>query len=174
MNNNLDEKNILTKLEIKVNKNLTFLNNFQKIIQGNDYNKILEYFSKYYIKKYDYVLVDVGNDVNSRIRQRLIKISNKIIIVITPNLLGVKEFCKLCKKVNLEFKGTTRSLHIILNKYYFDSISKNIFKKLTKKKIKFSIIFYKKKFEKLKKFFLKNEKIKINILLKKELRNILK
>ena len=174
INNKLNKKNIFLKSEIKINNNLFFLNNFQKIIQQNNYNNILEYFTKYYIKKYDYVLVDIGDSANRRIKQKIVKISDKNIMVMTNDLLGIKEVERLSLESNLKEDNKENSLHIILNKYYFNSISNSIFKNLVKRKIKFSTIFYNKKFINLSNKILKNRKFNFNLFFKNKLKNILK
>ena len=174
INNKLNKNNIFLKSEIKINNNLFFLNNFQKIIQQNNYNNILEYFTKYYIKKYDYVLVDIGDSANRRIKQKIVKISDKNIMVMTNDLLGIKEVERLSLESNLKEDNKENSLHIILNKYYFNSISNSIFKNLVKRKIKFSTIFYNKKFINLSNKILKNRKFNFNLFFKNKLKNILK
>lgn len=170
----LNKGNIFLKSEIKINNNLTFLNDFQKIILENKYNNILEYFTKYYIKKYDYVLVDIGNNADRKIKQKIIKISDKSIVVVAGDLLGIKEIEQLMFKTDFKNRDKKKSLHIILNKYYFNSISNSIFKNFIKEKIKFNIIFYNKKLQNFQNEILKNKKSKINLFLKNKLKNILK
>ncbi len=170
----LNKGNIFLKSEIKINNNLTFLNDFQKIILENKYNNILEYFTKYYIKKYDYVLVDIGNNADRKIKQKIIKISDKSIVVVADDLLGIKEIEQLMFKTDFKNRDKKKSLHIILNKYYFNSISNSIFKNFIKEKIKFNIIFYNKKLQNFQNEILKNKKSKINLFLKNKLKNILK
>ena len=172
-NNKLNRNNIFLKSEIKINNNLIFIDDFQKIIQENNYNNILEYFNKYYIKKYDYILVDIGDNADRRIRQKITKISNKSIVVMNSKLLGIKEIRQLMQKSKLQTKEKKKSLHIILNKCYFSSISNSILKKLTKKKIEIDIIFYNRKLKNIQDKTLNDEKIKINLFLKNKLKNIL-
>ena len=174
INNKLNKKDIFLKSEIKINNNLFFLNNFQKIIEQNNYNNILEYFTKYYIKKYDYVLVDIGDSANRRIKQKITELSDRNIMVMTNNLLGIKEVERLRADQNLIENNKENSLHIVLNKYYFSSISKSIFKDLVKRKIRVSIIFSNKKFINISNKILKNEKFNFNLFLKNKLKNILK
>ena len=127
---------------------------------------MLKYFVGYYIKNYDYILVDIGGAANKKIKQKMIKISDKKILVIINNLLGINEVKKLNSKTVFQTKNEKESLHIILNKYYFNTISKSIFKNIIKPKIKFNILFYNKKFQ--------NKKIRLNLFLKHKLKNILK
>ena len=173
INNKINKNNIFLKSEIKINNNLIFLNNFQKIIQENNYNNILEYFIKFYIKKYDYVLVDIGNYSDRKIKQKMINLSDKNILVIANNLLGIKGIEKFGVETYTKKKSKENSLHIIINKYYFNSISKDIFKNLVDKKIKLSTIFYNKNLVNLQNKILKNKKINLNIFLKNKIKNIL-
>ena len=68
INNNLDKNNIFYNYEIKIKNNLIFLNSFQEIIKENKNYNVLEYFYNYYIKKFDYVLVDIGDNASSKVR----------------------------------------------------------------------------------------------------------
>ena len=173
INNKINKNNIFLKSEIKINNNLFFLNNFQKIIQENNYKNILKFFKKYYTKKFEYILIDIGNNADRRTKQKIMKISDKNIRVMTDDLLGIKEIEELKLNINKEDSNKENSLHIILNKYYFNSISCSIFKNFVNKKIKFSTIFYNKKFKNFKNKILKNKKIKLNIFLKNKIKNIL-
>ena len=172
-NNEANKNNIFLKSEIKINNNLFFLNNLQKIIQENNYKNILKYFKKYYIKKFEYILIDIGNNADRRTKQKIMKISDKNIRVMTDDLLGIKEIKELKLNINKEDSNKENSLHIILNKYYFNSISCSIFKNFVNKKIKFSTIFYNKKFKNFQNKILKNKKIKLNIFLKNKIKKIL-
>ena len=173
INNKINKNNIFLKSEIKINNNLFFLNNFQKIIQQNNYKNILKFFKKYYTKKFEYILIDIGNNADRRTKQKIMKISDKNIRVMTDDLLGIKEIEELKLNINKEDSNKENSLHIILNKYYFNSISCSIFKNFVNKKIKFSTIFYNKKFKNFQNKILKNKKIKLNIFLKNKIKNIL-
>ena len=172
-NNEANKNNIFLKSEIKINNNLFFLNNLQKIIQENNYKNILKFFKKYYTKKFEYILIDIGNNADRRTKQKIMKISDKNIRVMTDDLLGIKEIKELKLNINKEDSNKENSLHIILNKYYFNSISCSIFKNFVNKKIKFSTIFYNKKFKNFQNKILKNKKIKLNIFLKNKIKNIL-
>ena len=169
-NNEANKNNIFLKSEIKINNNLFFLNNLQKIIQENNYKNILKYFKKYYIKKFEYILIDIGNNADRRTKQKIMKISDKNIRVMTDDLLGIKEIKELKLNINKEDSNKENSLHIILNKYYFNSISCSILKNFVNKKIKFSTIFYNKKFKNFQNKILKNKKIKLNIFLKNKIK----
>lgn len=169
-NSNKKMKNIFSNLEIKINNNLIFLYNFQNIFQGNNSNSILEYFNKYYIKKYDYILVDIGNNAYSKIRQQLIDTSDKRLIIIEDNLLGVKELRELTSNYEKMKKEDQDSLHIIINKYYFNSISRLILKNIIDNQVSIDFIFYN---QKIKNINIKKDKIKLNMILKNKIKNIL-
>lgn len=173
INNNLDKNNIFYNYEIKIKNNLIFLNNFQEIIKENHYYDILEYFYNYYIKNFDYVLVDIGDKANYKIRNSLLKISDKELIVINDKRLGIQDIADLSEKIERNKKDKEKSLHIVLNKYYFNSISKAIFKNLLKNKITFLIFFYNKELKKIPSKIKYNKKIKLSLFLKINLNNII-
>ena len=173
INNNLDKNNIFYNYEIKIKNNLIFLNNFQEIIKENHYYDILEYFYNYYIKNFDYVLVDIGDKANYKIRNSLLKISDKELIVINDKRLGIQDIADLSEKIERNKKDKEKSLHIVLNKYYFNSISKAIFKNLLKNKITFLIFFYNRELKKIPSKIKYNKKIKLSLFLKINLNNIL-
>ena len=174
LNKNKEIKNIFSKIEIKINNNLIFLYNFQNIFENYNLNDILEYFFKSYLKSYDYLLVDIGNNANIKLKQKIIEMSDKRLFVVKDNILGIKDIEELRQKLDASGSEKKNSLHIILNKYYFNSISKLIFKNLINEKYKFDIFFYSKKFKNLKNQIIKNNKYKINKLLNYKIKNIIK
>lgn len=169
---NKNKKNIFLKSEIKINNNLFFLKDFEKIVSQNNYDRILKYFTEYYKKRYDYVLIDIGNSINKIIKRKILEISDKKILVTTNTFSGIKEIEPFFIKT--ESKEEKKDLHIILNKYYFFSISESIFKNIYKNKIKIYKIFHNKNFNNLNNKILIKKKNKINILLKNKIKNILK
>ena len=173
INNNFDKNNIFYNSEIKIKNNLIFLNNFNEIIKENNYYDILEYFYNYYIKKFDYILVDVGDTASFKIRNSLVKQSDKVLVVINDKRLGVQDIADLSNKIDSNKKDKEKSLHIVLNKYYFNSISKAIFKNLLKNKITFLIFFYNKELKKIPSKIKYNKKIKLGLFSKINLNNIL-
>lgn len=173
INNNFNKNNIFYNSEIKIKNNLIFLNNFNEIIKENNYYDILEYFYNYYIKKFDYILVDVGDTASFKIRNSLVKQSDKVLVVINDKRLGIQDIADLSNKIDSNKKDKEKSLHIVLNKYYFNSISKAIFKNLLKNKITFLIFFYNKELKKIPSKIKYNKKIKLGLFLKINLNNIL-
>ena len=174
LNKNKEIKNIFSKIEIRINNNLIFLYNFQNIFENNNLNDILEYFFKSYLKNYDYLLVDIGNNANVKLKQKIIERSDKKLFILKGNILGIKDLKELNQKLEGSESEKKNSLHIILNKYYFNSISKLIFKNLINEKYKFDVFFYSKKFKNLKNQIIKNNKYKINKLLDNKIKNIIK
>ena len=166
INNNLDKNNIFYNYEIKIKNNLIFLNSFQEIIKENKNYNVLEYFYNYYIKKFDYVLVDIGDNASSKVRDSLLKKTDKELIVINDKRLGIQDINYLLKKVEKNKRNKEKSLHIILNKYYFNSISKTIFKNLLKNKISFLVFFYNEELKKIPSKIKYNKKIKLNLFLR--------
>lgn len=173
INNYLDKNNILNNYEIKIKNNLTFLNSFQEIIKENKNYNVLEYFYNYYIEKFDYVLVDVGDKASSKVGDSLLKKTDKELIVINDKRLGIQDIDYLLKKVEKNKRNKEKSLHIILNKYYFNSISKTIFKNLLKNKIPFLVFFYNEELKKIPSKIKYNKKIKLNLFLRINLNNII-
>ena len=70
-------------------------------------------------------------------------------------------------------RNKEKSLHIILNKYYFNSISKSIFKNLLKNKISFLVFFYNEELKKIPSKIKYNKKIKLKLFLRINLNNII-
>lgn len=160
--NNLKENNIKNK-SIIINKNITFIF-LEKIF--NKTNKEKEETQKYF-KKFDYVLIDNGGGKN-------LNIDAKKIWVIDSKSLGIKEIQQM-KYRSKEFKERKgKSLHIIYNKYYFNSISPLIIKNIFENVENITTIFYQKKFINLAQKISKNENIPIKKFLKIKIEKILK
>ena len=158
--------------KIKINNNLIYFNNFEKQMKEGKFT-IKEFLNEQNKNNYDYILIDIGDNANRKIKNEILKISDKKIKVISPNLLGIKGLKQTETNVNLKRQIPKNSLHIIVNKYYFNSISGMILKKIIGKNNKFSIIFYNKKIKNLKSKKIKNEEIKINLILENKIKNIL-
>lgn len=160
--NNIKENNIKNK-SIIINKNITFIF-LEKIF--NKTNKEKEETQKYF-KKFDYVLIDNGGGKN-------LNIDAKKIWVIDSKSLGIKEIQQM-KYRSKEFKEKEgKSLHIIYNKYYFNSISPLIIKNIFENVENITTIFYQKKFINLAQKISKNESIPIKKFLKIKIEKILK
>lgn len=155
--------------KIEINKNLTLIYDFQKILK----DKKIDYFFKRYIENYDYILVDVGYIKNDILRKQIINQSNKKIIVWNNNFLCIKEIKELLKKNKENQAKFDKSLHIIQNKYYFYSISYLITKSIFRKLSNVHKILYDKKYINLNQKILKQEKVKIKNSIRNQIKKIL-
>ena len=136
--NKNNNKNKIYKFVIKINSNMTFL---PIINQKMIYSEIKSFLLKC-SKKYDYILVDSGNTGNYRIKQIIMQTSNVKIKVIDPNTLGIKDIEGNIEIKKVEKQNNNISLHIIYNKYYFNSVSPLIFRNLLKNYKNMHTIFY--------------------------------
>ena len=164
-----ENKKQLYNFMIKINFNLTFLPITNQYINYNEIKKFLFENSK----KYDYILVDSGNNCNYKIKQIIMKFSNIKINVIDNKLLGIKELERNTLNGTEENYKNPNCLHIIYNKYYFNSVSQLILKNLFKNTFKIHTIFYRKKFKNLTNQIQKNENIKLNKNTERKIKKIL-
>ncbi len=167
--NKNNNKNKIYKFVIKINSNMTFL---PIINQKMIYSEIKSFLLKS-SKKYDYILVDSGNTGNYKIKQIIMQTSNVKIKVIDPNTLGIKDIEGNIEIKKVEKQNNNSSLHIIYNKYYFNSVSPLIFKNILKNFKNIHIIFYQKEFIKLSEKIQKSENIKLKNNIKKKLEKII-
>ena len=167
--NKNNNKNKIYKFEIKINSNMTFL---PIINQKMIYSEIKSFLLKC-SKKYDYILVDSGNTGNYKIKQIIMQTSNVKIKVIDPNTLGIKDIEGNIETEKVEKQNNNISLHIIYNKYYFNSVSPLIFKNILKNFKNIHTIFYQKEFIKLSEKIQKSKNIKLKNNIKKKLEKIL-
>lgn len=154
--------NELKKSEIKVNKNLTFINNFQNIIEKNINDKIKEFIKNYY-KYYDYILIDIGDKGNKLLKSQLLKNSDKNLTVINSDIINYKELKNIRKN---------KKSYIIYNKYKMLSISDLILKNIVGKNF-YSKILFNNNYKYLAKEFFKNKNKFINYKIEKQLKRIL-
>ena len=167
--NKNNNKNKIYKFVIKINYNMTFL---PIINQKMIYSEIKSFLLKS-SKKYDYILVDSGNTGNYKIKQIIMQTSNVKIKVIDPNTLGIKDIEGNIEIKKVKKQNNNGSLHIIYNKYYFNSVSPLIFKNILKNFKNIHTIFYQKEFIKLSEKIQKSENIKLKNNIKKKLEKIL-
>ena len=164
-----ENKKQLYNYMIKINFNLTFLPITNQYINYNEIKKFL--FENY--KKYDYILVDSGNNCNYKIKQIIMKLSNIKINVIDNKLLGIEELERNTLNGTEGNYKNQNCLHIIYNKYYFNSVSQLILKNLFKNTFKIHTIFYRKKLKNLTKQIQKNKNIKLNKTTESKIKKIL-
>ena len=152
-----NKKNIFkdVKSEIKINTELYLVYNFLEIIKNKKY--FIKTILRKYKKKYDYILVDIGNCNKKDILKEIYKNSNKNIIVTKGNISEIEKLKIILKKEKI--LNQLKKLCIIQNKYNFKSINSKIIKKAIKTPIKVYKIFYDKKYKYLIKIILKKQKI---------------
>lgn len=156
--------------ETKIRKNFYILND----IREKENNKKNIDFNKKYNKKYDYILVDTKNKNDFYKYNKFIKNNDKIILILEEKILGIKEIKDFIEKQeeNLTNKGV--SLHIIANKYYFNSINFQILKNIFKCPKKIHIIYKRNLYKNILQKFINNKEIQLNKKIQKILSEIIK
>ena len=101
------------------------------------------------------------------------KFSNIKINVIENKRLGIEELERNTLNGTEGNYKKPNCLHIIYNKYYFNSVSQLILKNLFKNTFKIHTIFYRKKLKNLTKQIQKNENIKLNKNTERKIKKIL-
>ena len=120
-----------------------------------------------YKNNYDYILFNIGYQKEFKIKNKILKLSDKKVIIINKNLLGIQA---IKKEIDSEQKNelyNKKDLHIIQNKYYFNSISNLILKNIFKDFCNVHKIPDSKNYINLNQKNLENQKIKINKSTKK-------
>ena len=154
------KENIIKNMIIKINKNIDLIS----------YNKLLNfYIVKKLANNYNYILIENYSKKNKIINKKIIKNSDKNILLIKPNLLGIKNSKKIIEKNNL---NKIDNLKIIINNYNKNSINDKIIKKIFYENEIIGKIKYRIEFESLINNNLKNIKW-IYIVLKKEIEAII-
>ena len=114
-NKNIKE-NIGEKLIIKINKNLDLLS----------YNKLINLSLIKKLKlKYNYILIEINLNRNKIKNKKIINYSDKNILLIKANLIGIKNSKKIIEKNKIE-----NNLKIIINNYNKYSIDEKVLKKI--------------------------------------------
>ena len=173
-------KLLLKNLEIKINKNVSFIYEFSKIFYNNEEKDLsrtkenLKYFFDDYKKKYDYIIVDIGISDYSYLEEEFIRKSDKKVIVWYKNILGIQKIEDFIIKMKNIKDTKDEGLHIIHNKYYFNSISNLILKYIFKKSAHIYKISFNKNYKNLAYKISKNEKVKIKKSEKMKIEKILK
>lgn len=164
--------------KIKLNKNISFYFNVVQIPKKTkliNKKNIVKNLIKYYIKKYDYILIDIGKDSDEFVKEEILKNSDKRIIVGNNNLLKIKEVRKLAKNnKEIEKYSNNKKIIAIQNKISIYSFSFLINKYILKKSANIYKIFNNKNYIDLLKKILEGKKLKINKLMKIKIKNIIK
>ena len=106
----------------KINKNLFFFIKIEKIIKNNN---LFDFFINYIKNKFDFIIIDMGFYNNIEINKKIIEKSDFNIILLEPNLLGIKGTKILLEKIN---KLKNNKFNIIINKENNFSVDVNILK----------------------------------------------
>lgn len=160
------EKNKYKIFKLFINKNIIF--NFIPNERHVNFEEI-----NYQLKNYDYIIVDVGKNVDIQNILKNVRILYKMINVLDASALGIKELKEIARKEQNIKRYNNNSLHIIYNKYYFNFISPLILKNILDKPKNITTIFYETKLENLAKQISKNKNIKLNNNLKMKIGKIL-
>lgn len=128
---------ILDKFKIKINKNIDII----------FYNKIINIkLIKKIEKNYDFIFIENYLNKNNLKNKEIINNSKENILIIEPNLLGIKNSKKIIEKNKL-YKNN--NLKIIINNYNKNSIDINIIKNIFNKNQIISKIAYEVEYEKI-------------------------
>lgn len=114
---NKNKIKIIQNLIVKINKNIDIIS-YKKIINFNIIKKLE--------KKYDYIFIEINSEKNSK---KIINNIDKKILIIRPNILGIKNAKKIIEKNKIN------KYKIIINNYNKYSINTEIIEKIFKEKI---------------------------------------
>lgn len=173
---NKNENNIKNE-KIKINKKVTLINNFEKDFENVDEENIeknLKFLIGRYKNSYDCILIDIGYTTNTILKDKILEESSKKVFVVDENLSGIQEIRENITKQERVKKIHDNSLHIIQNKYYFNSISNLILKNIFNDFCNVHKLLYSKSYIDLSQKILNNKKIKIKKSTKKIIEKILK
>ena len=130
------------------------------------YNKIINFnLIKKLEKNYNYILLENYFNKNNLLNKKIINNSEKNILIINPNLLGIKNGKKIIEKNKL---NKNNNLKILINNYNKNSIDEEIIKNIFKENKIIGKINYEIEYEKIINTNFKN----INFLLKKYNENL--
>lgn len=124
----LNNKEINIIFGLKNNKKEQFININKKIylVKCNAESLNRKDFQNE-MKKYKYIFIDTSNAETEEL-EKIIKITNKYILIIEPNIIGINNSKKIIDKIFNVKKINKKNLKIIINKNNFYSINKNIIK----------------------------------------------
>ncbi len=128
----LDYINKSIKLILGKNENKDEIIKINKKINLIEYKlnmNIIEIITKYE-NEYDYILLDISSEVLYEKSKELLKICQKNIFLVEPNLLGIKKANTLLKIYTEEWGIEKNNINIIFNKYNKYSIKYEIIKNI--------------------------------------------
>lgn len=168
--------NKIKNIEINNIKNFKIINFNEKKFKKNNEDKNIIYIKnliKENEKIYDYILIDIGYIHSKKLKEDIIDLLDKKVYICNKNILGIKEVLKNLKFNKNKRKNNKNSLHIIQNMYNLNSISNLIIQNILEKFCYVHKIFCDKKFLNLEEKFLKNQKFKLKIPIRKIIKKIL-
>lgn len=145
---NLKENNLIKKFEIKINEKIKLISGLDLIFKNNyeekEINNFIFKIFRIYKKEYDYIIVNLYLPGYTQIERKIINNSDINVLVMEANELGIESVQRILNKYKIEYNLPQNSLHIVVNKYNWRSISIEILKNIFGRNIKF----YKMKFNK--------------------------
>ena len=126
-------KKIFDDFVIKINNNINLISGLDLILKNNKKikNNLIINEIKNKLNNYNIIIIYTGEKNELNLNKLLLKISTKILLVIEPELKGIKKGKSILKTVD---KNNKNKINIIVNKYNKNSISiyiiKNIFKEI--------------------------------------------
>lgn len=120
---------IIKKMIFKINKNIDMIS-YNKLIKYNNIEKIKN--------NYNFILIEINY---KKLNRKILNNSNKNILIINPNLIGIKNSKKIIEKFN------KNKIEILINNYNKFSIEENILKKIFSKNRIIGKIKYKQEYE---------------------------
>ena len=83
-----------------------------------------------YLEFFDYLIVDTNKIKETKITQEFIKKGAKNILIAEANLLGIKESLSFIENLEKDRIINKEGLHIVVNRYNFDSLIKDLVNKI--------------------------------------------
>ena len=165
-NSNLNQ-DISTIFNIENRSDIQKLDKKIKFISTNKILKVKNIFNK---NNYENVIIDLGNKVERENQKRLLDYSDKNIILLEPNLIGLKR-CKIILNYYIkELKIKKEKIYLLINNKNKESIDKNIIKKIFNEIEIIGEIDNNYKYD----YLINNEFKKIKIILNKKVKNNIK
>ena len=119
--------NLKEKESVENSKNIHFLNvlgNYEKGFPQSEIFKQMNLLKK----KYDFIIIDTLSIIDSNYIKKVSGISDKIIFLVEPNLLGIKKSKSLLEIFVNDFYIRYQKINLVLNKVNRFCIDNNILK----------------------------------------------
>lgn len=137
INNNIKRKYQIKIVPKKINNNIIYFINSQKIFESKNINEennkiLLEIIKKIYIE-FDYIILIINKKELKKINYEIIDKTNKIIQIIKPTYSNIKETNNIIKKIENRKKCKNIFIYITINKTKYIKISPIIIKEIFKR-----------------------------------------